>query len=234
MTAIAKLGCNTSTTACSANRKFMFAPSVVSSDGQTFSILLGSGDREKPIGAYVASRTVANYFFMIKDEPATANYPNQSATCNGENVICLASLHQIARTNPDTSGISSKRGWYLVMNSTEQVVTSAVTIFGVTTFSTHQPAVATNSCSNNLGTTLVYNLKYDDASTTSSTGNLAERVSGDGLPPSPVAGKVLINGEAVPFCIGCSKESPLEGKKAVQASSVLRPRNRLYWFIERK
>jgi type IV pilus assembly protein PilY1 len=49
-----------------------------------------------------------------------------------------------------------------------------------------------------------------------------------------VAGTVLVNGTAVPFCIGCSGDSPLQGRKAVQAASVSRAKNRLYWYLEKK
>lgn len=239
MTAIAKLGCATYTTACSANRKFMFQPSVVSTDGTTFYILLGSGDREKPVsvnGAYPNTAAVSNYFFMIKDKPTDSTWLTSGAPTTCGVVICIDWLQQISGTSAATGTTidSTKKGWYLTMQSQEQIVTSAVTVFGVTSFSTHTPAVSTNSCSNNLGTTRVYNVNYADATSANGTDNRYEHVAGDGLPPSPVAGKVLIDGATVPFCIGCSKDSPLEGKKATQATGVSRARNRLYWYVEKQ
>jgi type IV pilus assembly protein PilY1 len=247
MTPIAKLGCGTdtagsgkATSSCNANRKFMFQPSVVSKDGQLFWILLGSGDREKPVSQHTASGAVKNYFFAIQDKPGTSTWlTDQNATCDA-NLMCLDSLQKVDGTNTTTTsseiaGISSKRGWYLTLSSTEQVVTSAITVYGNTSFSTHMPATSSSSsstCANNLGSTRVYNVDYSDASPTGDDSRYDD-VTGDGLPPSPVAGKVLIDGVAVPFCIGCSKDSPLEGKKIVQSSSISRARNRLYWYIQK-
>jgi type IV pilus assembly protein PilY1 len=247
ITPIAKVGCGTSTSAtlattCNANRKFMFQPSVVSADGTRFYILLGTGDREKPVYAagtyYPNSGAVSNYFFAIQDEPENTSWPGSAVTTAcGDAIICLAALQQIDGTSDATVGAttvdSTKKGWFLTMQAQEQIVTSAITIFGVTTFSTHSPPVSAGSCTRNLGTTRVYNINYADATSANGTSNRYEHVSGDGLPPSPVAGKVLINGTPVPFCIGCSKDSPLEGKKAVQSSSVSRARTRLYWYLEK-
>ncbi|MBC5768246.1 pilus assembly protein [Ramlibacter albus] len=242
MQPLAKLGCGddtngTLTATCTANRKFMFQPSVVSADGVNFYILIGSGDREKPVSAYTVSGTVKNHFYAIKDLPAQGTaYPSSTATTAcGAAIICLAALQKITYDSSATGTTvdSTKLGWYLTMESTEQVVTSAVTQFGITSFSTHKPAVSSSSCTSNLGTTRVYNISYLDATTQNSTGNRYEHVSGDGLPPSPVAGKVVIDGAAVPFCIGCSKDSPLEGKKAVSATSINRARTRLYWYLEK-
>jgi type IV pilus assembly protein PilY1 len=247
LTPIAKLGCGTASsgtlaTSCSANRKFLFQPSVVSADGETFYILLGSGDREKPIynnGTYYPnSGAVSNYFFAIQDQPANSGWPGTSvSTTCGDTIICLDALQRIDGTSSAAVGgttiDSSKKGWYLTMDAQEQIVTSALTIFGVTTFSTHVPPVSASSCTRNLGSTRVYNINYADATSANSTANRYEHVTGDGLPPSPVAGKVLIDGTAIPFCIGCSKDSPLEGKKAVQSSSISRARTRLYWYLEK-
>ena len=59
---------------------------------------------------------------------------------------------------------AAAKGWYLPLNDHEQVVTSAITVFGITTFSTHTPHVpVANSCDSNTGTARVYNVRYDDA-----------------------------------------------------------------------
>ncbi|MEJ6654974.1 MAG: PilC/PilY family type IV pilus protein, partial [Pseudomonas sp.] len=68
LTHIASLGCDTSASNCSENRKFMYAPDVVL-EGDTYHLLLGSGDREKPIGN---AGSTQNHFFMIKDQPGRA------------------------------------------------------------------------------------------------------------------------------------------------------------------
>lgn len=237
---IASVGCDT-LTGCTANRKFMFAPSVATVDNVTYYVLLGSGDREKPLGYYAAAKAVSNHFFMIKDVPGDSGWTNDAANCGtGSTVLCRDSLFPILTTaTPTPAQLATKKGWYLGLLSSEQVVTSAVTIFGVVTFSTHQPAVArVNSCGANLGTTFVYSVGYQNAvGATTSAGGVTSRydhLSGDGLPPSPVAGQVrLDDGTVVPFCIGCSPKSPLEGKLPTPLTSVVQPKNRLYWYIKK-
>lgn len=238
MTKIASLGCS-SPSACTANRKFMFAPSVVALT-DSYGIMIGSGDREKPLTYYQSASAVSNYFFMFFDKPAlpsgttSGTWPGNT-TC-GAAVLCLDSLFPITGSaTPTAAQLATKQGWYLGLSSTEQVVTSAVTIFGVVTFSTHQPAVPTpGSCSSNLGNTRVYNINYTDAGSANGTDSRYEDVAGDGLPPSPVAGQVTLdNGQTVPFCIGCSKDSPLEGKLPKSMSGVIQPKSRLYWYLQK-
>lgn len=239
ITKIASLGCDT-VGACDGttrNRKFAFAPSVVTTDNVTYYVMLGSGDREKPVKQYIASNLVANYFFMLKDKPADATWlSSENANCSA-NVLCKSSLQRIqSGATPSDAELALKKGWYLDMTSTEQVVTSSVTIFGVVYFSTHQPAVTVETaCKNTLGTTSVYNVSYLNAS--SSTGNTdrSAHVIGDGLPPSPVAGLVKLDGATsmTPFCIGCSKSSPLEASLPGSLSTVAQPKGRLYWYIQK-
>jgi type IV pilus assembly protein PilY1 len=237
ITKIASLGCAT-LSSCTANRKFMFAPSVVTTDNTTYSVMLGSGDREKPLTSYVASAALSNYFFEIKDTPTDANSSVDTANCGtGTTVLCLNSLLAVGTSDPTQTQLNLyPHGLRLTLASTEQVVTSAVTIFGVITFSTHQPAGAavSGSCKPNLGTTNVYNVSYLNFATANGTSARYEHVAGDGLPPSPVAGQVTLdNGTTVPFCIGCSKDSPLEGAPPRTLSSVSQPTNRLYWYIQK-
>lgn len=238
ITKIASLGCDTPA-ACTdsvPNRKFMFAPSVATTDNETYYVLLGSGDREKPVKEYVSSKSVTNYFFMLKDKPSDTGWlTSENATC-GANVMCKGSLLGILTSaKPSDAELAAKKGWYLGLTSTEQVVTSSVIIFGVVTFSTHQPAVtAANACTNNLGTTRVYNIGYLNAASANDTDSRYEHLVGDGLPPSPVAGQVTLdNGQTVPFCIGCSKNSPLEGAPPKELGSVIQPKGRLYWYLQK-
>jgi type IV pilus assembly protein PilY1 len=255
ITKIAAVGCNT-TAACTANRKFMFAPSVVTTDSQTYYLALGSGDREKPLTSFTSATAVTNYFFMIKDQiTAGASWYQDTTNCgSGASAMCLNSLLPITTTTPSTTDLATKpKGWYLALAATEQVVTQAVTVFGVVTFSTHQPAgpPPADSCKPNLGVTNVYNISYLDgsgvgnssssststssSSSTSSGGDVRfEHVVGDGLPPSPVAGQVTLdNGRTVPFCIGCSKDSPLEGAPPKSLVTVTQPTGRVYRYIKR-
>jgi type IV pilus assembly protein PilY1 len=235
LTQIASLGCDTASTACSANRKLMFAPSVINTATDEYTLLLGSGDREKPITGYASATAVTNYFFMFKDKPNDASYFGTS-DC-GISIVCMNSLVRIERGADSPTTLGTKKGWVMVLNSTEQVVTQALTIFSVVTFSTHEPAVtgstpAAGTCSN-LGTTRVYNVGYEYGAP--ADGDRYEDVSGDGLPPTATAGLVTLDtGETVPFCIGCSGDSPLESKKPTASSSSIMPKGRLYWYLDKK
>ncbi|HUX64295.1 pilus assembly protein [Sulfuricella sp.] len=233
ITKIASLGCDTVGT-CTPNRKFMFAPDVVEDNG-TYFLMVGSGDREKPLTSYTQAALVANHFFMVKDKPMEAAWlSSENGTC-GADVICVSSLLPITTSaNPTLVQVDEKKGWYLGLASTEQVVTSAITVFGVTTFSTHQPAVPTpGSCGPNLGTTQVYNISYTNAASANGTGLRYQEVVGGGLPPSPVAGMVTLDdGTTVPFIIGARPDSPLEGAPPASPSTVVQPKSRVYWYIQ--
>lgn len=239
ITQIASLGCDTPSacTANASNRKFMFAPSVVTKDNSTYYVLLGSGDREKPLPAYTASRGITNYFFMLMDKPGNATWlsdENASGGVCGSNLLCKSSLLGITAGSPP-SDIGTKKGWYLGLTAYEQVVTSAITIFGTTTFSTQIPQVnATGACTSGLGTTRVYNIDYLNAESKNGSTTPYQAVAGNGLPPSPVGGMVTLdNGKTVPFCIGCSGDSPLQGKQPSASSGATVPKNRIFRYISK-
>ncbi|WP_420475718.1 pilus assembly protein [Noviherbaspirillum sp. ST9] len=236
ITKIASLGCD-SPASCAANRKFMFGPNVVEEDNGVYVVMAGSGDREKPLLSYSSASATQNYFFMLKDKPSDAAWLTaEAAKCGGVSIICKNSLLAIPATgNPTAADLAGKKGWYLPLAPTEQVVTSAITLIGVVTFSTHKPAVvAAGSCSANLGQANVYNIRYTDASPAEGTAR-SQRIAGDGLPPSPVGGKVTLDdGRTVPFIIGSKASSPLEANEPslnTPATST-QTKNRVYWYIQ--
>lgn len=210
----------------------MFGPDVVV-EGDTTMILLGSGDREKPLNT---NNPVANYFFMIKDQPTVLSHLSSEATTCGSALICMGSLLPVAAGKmPTTAELNAKKGWYLSLQPNEQVVTSAVTVFGVVFFSTHQPTLpSANSCSANLGVARSYNIAYKNGMNPNGTSDLlfTVLVSG-GLPPSPVAGKVTLDsGKTVPFVIGC--KGPLEACLPKPRANTANPAKiRSYWYIQK-
>ncbi len=238
MVKIASLGCSTPTANCTDHRKFLYGPDVVR-EGDVFYLMIGSGDREKPLSTYANAASVSNYFFVVKDKPTEATWlTSQSGTCAATNVMCLASLLPISsNATPSTADLDAKRGWYLSLSSQEQVVTSAITVLGTVTFSTHSPisAAQQNVCSANLGTARVYNLAYLNAASKNGTSSRFETLPKGGLSPSPVAGQVTLdNGETVIFVIGSSKNSPLEATKPPPLSSTpAQPTKRVYWNIKK-
>jgi type IV pilus assembly protein PilY1 len=245
ITKIASLGCDTVTT-CSAHRKFMFAPDVIPEADGSYSLYIGSGDREKPLSSsyYPNATSVPNYFFKVIDNPTDTTWlSSESTRCDDQEVICLASLSSAGTTSNNCTAPAqpptSAKGWALGMRTSEQVVTSAATLYDVTTFSTHVPATAAaNSCSSNLGTTRVYNLNTDTAQPDDDT-TCNDLVSGGGLPPPPKKLCVAISGDTCQdICIGCRTESPLETGEVddpppPSSSLGARGKRKLYWFIEK-
>ncbi|PNF81701.1 pilus assembly protein [Stutzerimonas stutzeri] len=227
ITRIAALGCATAGT-CTRNRKFMFAPDIVA-DGADYVLMLGSGDREKPLLDYDDAAATSNYFFMLRDRPSDANWLTSEAGTCGANLLCLGSLLSVTtQSAPTAANLGQKKGWYLQLDNTEQVVTSAITVFGDVTFSTHQPRVPNAGVCSGLGETRVYTVNY-------LTGQgVYHDVVGDGLPPSPVAGMVTLDDgvTTVPFVIGADPSSPLQGSPPINPASVMQPTSRVFWNIE--
>jgi type IV pilus assembly protein PilY1 len=234
ITKVASLGCPTAAP-CPTNRKFMFTPDIVEKSG-TYFLMLGSGDREKPLRTWTSAYGTSNYFFMVKDVPRDPLWLSGEQGNCGQGTICLQSLLAITTGTPSSSDLALKKGWYLALNPHEQVVTSAITVFGTTTFSTHTPVpLITKSCTSNLGTARVYNIGFMNAAPRVGQDRSAV-ISGGGLPPSPVAGRVTLDGptpRTVPFIIGGDARSPLEGKLPSSPSSQKQPKSLTYWYLEK-
>ncbi|SFQ74522.1 type IV pilus assembly protein PilY1 [Variovorax sp. OK605] len=235
MTKIASLGCDT-VTPCTPNRKFLFGPDVVQDNG-VYVVLLGSGDREKPLRYYSAALSVANRFYMLVDKPADSDWLNaESAHCDNVGVLCQASLQAITgATTPTATELANKKGWYLALAAGEQVVTASVTAYGVTTFNTHTPTNPNvqQSCRADLGTANVYNVSYANAAPQGTAGRF-QNVVGGGLAPSPVVGRVqLDDGSMRDVVIGANPDSFLSPKGATPKSAFKQPKGRVYWFIQK-
>lgn len=236
LTQVASLGCDTVTT-CSPGRKFMFSPDVVEDSSGAYVLLIGSGDREKPLRSFTSALSVVNHFYMLVDKPSDSTWlSSESANCGvGNGLLCHASLLAInGTTNPDPAALGSKKGWYLALAAGEQVVTSSVTAYGTTTFSTHIPSDPNHiqSCKADLGTANVYNLAYANAEGTGS--GRFQNVVGGGLSPSPVVHRVMLDdGSQRDVVVGGSPISPLAPTGAVPQAAFKQPKGRVYWFIQR-
>lgn len=251
MTKIAALGCDTAA-ACS--RKFLHAPEVVVTEDYN-TVLVGSGNRERPLLSNTAT-TVDNAFFMIKDDSAVSS-PAVITTSTTTTTGALALVVLDPNLEPTTAqldelALSTNKGWYLSFGSPhsdpdldhdkEQVVTSAVVFAGVAYFSTHTPTVPT-ACGANLGKARGYAVSFLDASSRD-VGSKYSEFAGGGLAPSPVAGIVEIvstdsegstSTVKVPFVIG-GKPSPGDigsGIGGALAEVLVSPvRSRVYWYIQ--
>jgi len=242
-TKIASLGCGETAAPCPPrNRKFMFAPDIVEQAG-VYHLLIGSGDREKPLHKddYPSAYGTTNYFYMVRDLPTDADWLKAEEAACGDDVICMKSLLVISGAATPSAADLAKfgKGWALKLGEGEQVVTSAITVFGGTTFSTHTPAdpfaADAGVCTTDLGTARVYNVRYASAAPSKpGVKSRSEVIAGGGLPPSPVAGLVkLDDGTIVPFIIGADGTSPLEGGEPISPSLTTLPKSITYWYIEK-
>lgn len=240
-TQIAALGCSTPA-ACTSPRKFMHGPDVVVGNNGIHYLLIGSGDREKPLLSYTAAAGVSNKMFSLQDKPGDATWlSSESSRCNGQSLLCIASLLEVSAADsatPSEENLATRKGWMLGLRTTEQVVTTAITLHGTTTFSTHTPSAAVReagSCMPSLGTTRVYNVKFRTSASANGTSSRSEVVAGGGLPPSPVAGTVILDdGQKVDFVIGATGDSPLEvTKRTGSASAAGRNKVRVYRYEKR-
>ena len=216
------------------NRKFMFLPDLIEGDSGEYILLLGSGDREKPLSTYTSAAAVQNRFYVVKDKPTDLNWlTSESSNCS-TSVMCHESLTAITTSaTPTANDLAAQKGWYLDLLSKEQVVTSAITVFNTVTFSTHQPTPPVSNACTTLGTARVYNLDYTNAKP--KVGFVrGVTIAGGGLPPSPVAGMVTLdNGQTVPFIIGANPNSALQGGEPPTPPSAKRPKSRVYWNIKK-
>lgn len=236
---IASLGC-TSSAACA--RKFLHAPEVVVRADHN-AVLVGSGNRERPLLANEATN-VDNGFFMIKDDRTSAQPLITTSDLVEVNPdVPLDADQQAALAEP------TNKGWVLQFGSgshdKEQVVTSAVVVAGVAYFSTHTPTVPA-ACGADLGLARGYAVNFMDVSAAFGD-SLYNTFAGGGLPPSPVAGVVsvaLTDAEGtpmtnpdgspvtanVPFVIGGGGVSGIDPSLvSVNPSGV---RGRVYWYIQ--
>lgn len=202
-------------------RKFFYPPDVVLAP--TFAaLMLGSGDREKPL---VASS--ADAFFTIKDTRTGKGTPSLSFI-----PITSVNLGTVGSTDDQTAGCK------IPMDTNgEKIVNAPTSIAGITYFSTNRPSASMSSCSANLGIAKVYSAPLFCQTATS------QELKGGGLPPSPVAGTVIVSytspvdsnitlTKRVPFIIGApnTKASGIEGSKVTPTISPVRKRR--YWNLE--
>ena len=218
-------------TTASEQRKFMYAPSVVMLGTQA-TVLVGTGDREKPLASGSAAQ-VNNRFYGIRDDITKVGAADStgSTVANTPTVVngagtdsALDSAGQLTNVTGATASLdpTSLRayGWYRNLFSTgapyEQVVTTPLTIGGQTYFSTFQPR-PTGSTSCSLGTGRAYTVDFQTgAIAPNSLGALEpDTYKSEGIPPSPVGGLVSIDGKTVPFCIGCTGPTVLSPNKIV-------------------
>ena len=216
-------------------RKFVFGPDVVKYPTY-FAVLVGTGDREHPLHTDYAcssySGGVTNQFFMVKDAGG-GTYP--------ETLIEPDDLTDVTNTLA-CSTVINDYGWRFALGQCEQVVNKGLSIGGVVYFGTHQPSnTEATACSTNLGTARGYAVNIENACPVCENCQRSVAYVGGGLPPSPVAGVVEIDGVKVPFLLGGSKPTE-DGNCVGEGCSPLdvveveinptSARYRVFWYIQ--
>lgn len=202
----------------SGTRKFFYPPSVVLT-ANFAAILVGSGDREKPL-----QTTGTDAFFTVYDTRIVKGGSSTFAPITPSNLGLVGSNQSVVA------------GCYISMATGEKIVNAPATTGGITYFGTNKPATSSASCTANLGVATIYAAPLFCQSANSQT------LVGGGLPPSPVTGVVnvsyispvtgLTTSKGIPFIIGAP--NPLGSSIAPKKVSpvINKTRTRKYWYLE--
>ncbi len=194
-------------------RKVFFAADAVLTRNYS-AVLLGTGDREKPL-----TDTTNDRFFLIKDTRVAKGEPTS-----------VTLITEAALTTIGSAGASAdEQGCvYPLASNGEKVINQPITFGGITYFSTNRPLPAGGgSCTRSQSR--AYQLPLVCGVPT------YRNLVGDGLPPSPVVGYVDVGGgKLVPFVIGGGGEtnSSIEGERA--RIVIPTKRKRSFWFMENR
>lgn len=223
-------------------RKFLFPPDVVPTNNYD-AVVAVSGDREHPL--YNENNTaglaynVQNRFYMVMDKNIGKSVPDDFATIDHDDLVDQSTLQCLDDGNnivdcdggaDETSlyfdGLSdSFAGYYINLMTGEKGVNAPLAVAGKVYFGTNQPDVpAEGSCTANLGNAGAYIIDLV-------TGEVQRNIfSGGGLPPSPIAGLVTIDGKTVPFIIGGAGPSPFD--PVMPAPNLPPDRKRTFWYFK--
>jgi type IV pilus assembly protein PilY1 len=204
--------------------KFMYAPDLVKA-GDKDVVLIGSGDREKPLAG--ASQ---DYFFGLYDKV------NATTAAAAITPILFADTDPLTATAGTTC--STCKGFRRAMAPGEKVVNSPLTVAGITFFATNVPTPpAVGSCASNLGEAKTYGISFLTGGLPAGRTTISTVLTGGGLAPSPVGGVVDLGkpdgsegGQTVAFCIGCGKKDRLEPERP----NIIVPttRRKIYWNMK--
>jgi type IV pilus assembly protein PilY1 len=200
------------------DKKFFFRPDVVVSKEYDL-VLVGSGDRERPLFGSSADR-----FYMLKDDQTGKS---------GAGITIIQTADLVAGSTDS----SAAKGWYIDMRPGEKVINAPLSIGGVTYFSTNRPTPDPESCEPNLGEARAYAVDFltggagadRNGDGTKDANDISVKLKGGGLPPSPVGGVVqLDDGRLVDFVIGSGAGgSPIAPERPPR--NIPRVRTKIYW-----
>lgn len=190
-------------------QRFLNAPDVVESpDGSYDMVIIGSGNREKPVDT-----SVQNYMLFYRDydqnSMSTVTTPLQLGDLARANTLSGATLE----FDPDQAIVANSKflkGWYLAFERGEKVVTPALTANQTATFATNVPGI--NSACSDLGEARIY--KINPFLVTGLAGgdkNYVE-IQGGGFLPPPVGFTVMVEAENCDADGNCvTEDKPISG-----------------------
>jgi type IV pilus assembly protein PilY1 len=205
----------------------VFSPPDVVVTRHFIAVMVGTGDREKPLLLSTRDR-----FFLIKD--TLLSQPDRTEP------LVRADLTRVARVDEDSpdevvlkdvvTNVNNPNGCYFTLSYRgEKVVNTPFTIAGATYFGTNRPTPDSKSCTGTRGQARTYAFPLFCGVP---RGVVLE---GGGIPPSPVGGLVNITAAdgsdtLVPFVIGSGAgRSPFEAERPRPPITPTRKRN--YWQI---
>ena len=172
------------------SQRFLNTPDVVESpEGIYDMIIIGSGNREKPVDT-----SVQNHMVFYRDY-------DQSTTSTSTTTLTLGDLAAATTVvsgsteafDPDTDISSNSKflkGWYLTLESGEKVVTSALTTNQVATFATNLPGQ--NDACTDLGEARIYKINPFSVLGKAPGEKNYVTVEGGGFLPPPVGFTVIV------------------------------------------
>ena len=187
-----------------APQRFLNTPDVVESpDGNYDMIIIGSGNREKPVDT-----SVQNYMIFYRDYDQTvASTSTVALTQNNLAAAITAISGNTEAFDPDTDITSNSKflkGWYLALEGGEKVVTSALTTNQVATFATNVPGQ--NDACTDLGEARIYKINPFAVLGKAPGEKNYVTVEGGGFLPPPVGFTVIVEEESCDADGNCTIE----------------------------
>lgn len=220
----------------STGQRFLNAADVVESpDGSYDMVIIGSGNREKPVDT-----SVQNHMLFYRDYDqvgvSTVTAPLQLSNLAKADTLNGGTLE----FDPDKKIVADSKfvnGWYLPLESGEKVVTPALTANKATTFATNVPGI--NSACSDLGEARIYKIDpFAVAGATAGKRNYVE-IEGGGFLPPPVGFTVMVDIENCDGDGNCETEQkPISGimfgfHAEDTEGDPLGVRRKVWWYNQR-
>ena len=211
-------------------RKFLHSVDVVD-QGSYYSLLIGSGDREKPY-----EDVVQNRFYMIRDTGDSGSWPIKDADLYD---ATLNLIQEGEDAEAELALLADAQGWFINLHPGEKVVGASQSVAGSTFFATNQPDLALDSevCESDLGIARTYIVSTADATAVIERDNIAGLTRADrdaragsdvGYLPTPTYAFVNLDPDGLDLGeVMCFGPECIEIPDGIDSSRV-----RTFWFKE--